>query len=382
MASEDTSKEDRQLEPSARKLEKARAEGQIVHSRDLGHFAVIGAAIGVTVALGPAIAQGCLELLRHGLRFSRTTAMDPRVLPEAFGAMAGVAAMVVAPATAILAVVAFSAAALPGGIGNSLKPLAPQFGRLNPASGFSRIFGTDNLIEFGKLLLLASILIAVGVGFGIARFPTWVGLGAAPLEVALQVTRESVLAGCAMLLTVLFFAATIDVPLQWWRHRVRLRMTHEEVREEFKQSEGDPQIKGRIRAKQREVAMARMMAAVPSADVIVTNPTHYAVAIRYDESGDRAPRVVAKGADHLAARIRELAERARVPMVEAPPLARALYARVEVDREIPEALYTAVAQILAYVFRLREWVPGRGPMPTLPQAVAVPPGLDPREAAR
>jgi flagellar biosynthetic protein FlhB len=159
-------------------------------------------------------------------------------------------------------------------------------------------------------------------------------------------------------------------------------MTHEEVREEFKQSEGDPQIKGRIRAKQREVAMARMMAAVPSADVIVTNPTHYAVAIRYDESGDRAPRVVAKGADHLAARIRELAERARVPMVEAPPLARALYARVEVDREIPEALYTAVAQILAYVFRLREWVPGRGPMPTLPQAVAVPPGLDPREAAR
>lgn len=382
MASEDSSKEDRHLEASERKLAKARSEGQIVHSRDLVHLTVVGTAIGVTLALGPAIAQGCLELLRHGLRFSRTAAMDPQALPEAFSAMAGVAVTVIAPATALLAAAAFAASALPGGIGDSLKPLAPRFGRLNPASGLSRIFGADNLIEFGKLLLLASILIGVAVGFGVSRFPSWVGLGAAPLEVALQSTRDSVIAGCSLLLAVLFFAATLDVPLQWWRHRVRLRMTHEEAREEFKQSEGDPQIKSRIRARQREVAMARMMAAVPGADVIVTNPTHYAVAIRYDESGDRAPRVVAKGADHLAARIREIAERSRVPMVEAPPLARALYARVDVDREIPEALYTAVAQLLAYVFRLREWVPGRGPMPAAPISLPVPPGFDPREAAR
>jgi flagellar biosynthetic protein FlhB len=382
MASEESSKEDRHLEPSARKLAKAREEGKIVHSRDLGHFAVIAAALGVVVGLGPALAQGSLELLRHGLRFSRATAMDPHALPDALAGMAAVAATIAAPATAVVASVALAAAMLPGGVGTSTKPLAPQFSRLDPASGFTRIFGADNLINFGKILLLATILLAVAIGFGVSRFPAWVGLGAAPLEVALQATRESVLAGSGLLLTVLFFAATLDVPLQWWRHRVRLRMTHEEAREEFREMEGDPQVKGRIRARQREVAMARMMAAVPSADVIVTNPTHYAVAIRYDEADGRAPRVVAKGTDHLAARIREIAQDARVPLVEAPPLARALYARVDVDREIPEALYTAVAQLLAYVFRLREWVPGRGPMPAMPTALPVPPGFDPREAAR
>lgn len=159
-------------------------------------------------------------------------------------------------------------------------------------------------------------------------------------------------------------------------------MSHEEAREEFKQAEGDPKIKGKIRARQREAAMARMIDAVAKADVVITNPTHYAVAIRYEENGMGAPRVVAKGIDHVAARIREAGSKAGVPMVEAPPLARALYARVELDAEIPQALYIAVAQILAYVYRLRHWVPGRGPMPAAPTDVPVPAGLDPKAEAR
>ena len=189
-------------------------------------------------------------------------------------------------------------------------------------------------------------------------------------------------ASLGLMVLLLFFSALIDVPLKWWRHRYKLRMTHQEGREEMRESEGDPQVKGQIRARQREVAMARMMAAIPQADVVITNPTHFAVAIRYDETRMGAPRVVAKGADHLAARIREIAKAAAVPMVEAPPLARALYAKVDIDREIPEALYTAVAQVLAYVFQLRRWVPGRGPMPSVPDDLPVPAGLDPKEGAR
>lgn len=382
MASEDTSKEDRQLEPSARKLAKAREEGQIARSRDLGHFAVVGAGLGLFMALGPSIAQGSLELLRQGLRFARPLAMDASLLPGMLGTMAGAAAMIVVPAAALFALVAAAAAALPGGVGLSTKALAPQFSRVDPVSGFARIFDADNLINFGKLLLLATILCAVAFAFGASRFAGFVGLGAAPLAVALTATQSYLVAGIAMLVAVLFFAAVIDVPLQWWRHRVRLRMTHEEAREEFKEMEGNQEVKGRMRARQREVAMARMMAAVPKADVIITNPTHYAVAVRYDEALGGAPRVVAKGVDHLAARIREIAASARVPVVEAPPLARALYAKVEIDREIPEALYTAVAQVLAYVYRLRQWVPGRGPMPMMPDTLPIPQGFDPREAAR
>jgi flagellar biosynthetic protein FlhB len=382
MASEDSSKEDKQLDPSARKLAKAREEGQIARSRDLGHFAVVGVGLGLFVALGPSIAQGSLELLRHGLRFARPLAMDSSLLPGMLGVMAGTAAVLVLPLAAAFSLVAAAAAALPGGVGLSTKALAPQFSRLDPVSGFTRIFDADNLINFGKLLLLAVILCTVAVAFGAARFPEFVGLGAAPLEVALQSTQGHLVAGIAMLVAVLFFAAIVDVPLQWWRHRVRLRMTHEEAREEFKEMEGNQEVKGRMRARQREVAMARMMAAVPQADVIITNPTHYAVAVRYDEALGGAPRVVAKGVDHLAARIREIAQNARVPTVEAPPLARALYAKVEVDREIPEGLYTAVAQVLAYVYRLRQWVPGRGPMPAMPAGLPIPAGFDPRESER
>ena len=382
MASEDSSKEDRQLEPSARKLAKAREEGQIARSRDLGHFAVVGAGLGLFLALGPSIAQGSLDLLRQGLRFGRPLAMDASLLPGMLGTMAGAAAMIVIPAAALFALVSAAAATLPGGVGLSTKALAPQFSRVNPVSGFARIFDADNLINFGKLLLLATILCTVAFAFGASRFAEFAGLGAAPLAVALTATQGHLVAGIALLVIVLFFAAVIDVPLQWWRHRVRLRMTHEEAREEFKEMEGNQEVKGRMRARQREVAMARMMAAVPKADVIITNPTHYAGAVRYDEAQGGAPRVVAKGVDHLAARIREIAEGARVPLVEAPPLARALYAKVEVDREIPEALYTAVAQVLAYVYRLRHWVPGRSPMPVMPDSLPVPAGFDPREAAR
>lgn len=184
-------------------------------------------------------------------------------------------------------------------------------------------------------------------------------------------------AGLVALVGVLAAVALVDVPFQWFRHRADLKMTHQEARQEAKESEGDPMLRGRMRARQREIAGRRMLVAVPTADVVITNPTHYAVAIRYDESAMGAPRVVAKGADLLAARIREIATQAGVPVLGAPPLARALYAHVEVDREIPAALYNAVAQVLAWVYQLRHATDPRARAPVAPAAIEVPPGMDP-----
>ena len=380
MADNDTSQEDRQLEPSARKLQKARAEGQIARSRDLVHRAVLGTALGGFMLHGPAIGQAALELIRHGLRFSRSQAMEPALMSGLLGANASSALFVVLPCVAALAVMAIIGSMVPGGVGFTIKPLMPDFNRLNPATGFARIFSKDNATDLGRLALLAGALVATAAWFVTSHFDQYVALGSSPLLIALEKTRSQLISGTGLLVLLLFFSAMLDVPLQWWRHRVKLRMTHQEAREEMRESEGDPQVKGKIRARQREAAMARMMQAVPQADVVVTNPTHFAVAIKYDEGRMGAPRVIAKGADHLAARIRELAQASAVPLVEAPPLARALYAQVEVDREIPEALYTAVAQILAYVYQLRRWVPGRGPMPAMPVDLPVPAGLDPKDA--
>lgn len=381
MAASETSQEDKQLEASGKRLAEAREQGQIPHSRDLGHLMVMGSALLAVVLLGPAIGQGSLELLRHALRFNRPLAMEPQLMTEMLASLAGTALWIVLPCAALLAIASVIGSLAPGGLAITTKPLAPDFSRLNPVSGLGRIFSKDSLMNAGKGILLAGLLIAVAGWFARARLAEYLGLGRAALPIALEHVRANLITGVSLMLLVLFFAALFDVPWQWWRHRVKLRMTHEEAREEFKQAEGDPQIKGKIRARQREVALARMMQAVPTADVIITNPTHYAVAIRYDEAGMGAPRVVAKGVDHVAARIREAGQKARVPFVEAPPLARALYAKVELDAEIPQALYIAVAQVLAYVYRLRHWIPGRGPMPAAPSDLPVPAGLDPKAGA-
>jgi flagellar biosynthetic protein FlhB len=185
------------------------------------------------------------------------------------------------------------------------------------------------------------------------------------------------LAVCGVVIAV----ALVDGPLQIWRHHKKLRMTAQEAKDEFRQSEGDPQIKARIRQRQREMSRGRMLAAVPSASVIVTNPSHFAVALKYDESGMGAPRVIAKGADLLAARIREIAAESGVPMLEAPPLARALFKHVELDQEIPAVLYSAVAQVLAWVYQLQQHLDGGGAFPREP-GIAVPKGMDPQETDR
>jgi flagellar biosynthetic protein FlhB len=381
MADNETSREDRQLAPSAKKLHKARTEGQVPRSRDLSHALVLGAALGGLIAFGPALGARALELVGKSLRFTRVQAIDTSQLSQWLG-MAGTSALwILVPCCLVLALAGAASTMIPGGPVLTTKPLDFNFGRLDPIKGLGRIFSKDSLVDLARLGALAAALTGLAIWFAASHLDRYVALGMMPLPAALSFAHEEIAAGIGLLVGLLATAASIDVPLQWWRHRRNLRMTHQEAREEFKEAEGDPHVRGRIRGRQREISRGRMLAAVPAADVVLTNPTHYAVAIRYDESGMGAPRVVAKGADHLAAKIREIAMDAGVPLFEAPPLARALYAHVEVDREIPAALYTAVAQVLAYVYQLRNYVPGRGTRPRAPQELQVPPELDPKEAA-
>ena len=377
MADSDAEREDRQLAPSERRLAKARAEGQLPRSRDVGHAMVLGAALAGVAAFGSLFGRETLAIVREGLTLSRAEAFESERLVQGLGESVQAALWLLVPACGALALAAILASTIPGGTVVAPAALTPKLDRLDPLAGLRRIFSRDSLVDLARLGLLASGLVALAFWFVVDRLPQYSDFAAMPIASALGAVHDGAVAGLGLLAALLLLSAFVDAPLQWWRHNNRLKMTHREAREEAKESEGDPMLRGRLRSRQREISRGRMLAAVPMADVVIVNPTHYAVAIRYDQARMGAPRLVAKGADHLAARIREIAMDAGVPVFESPPLARALYANVEVDREIPAALYTAVAQVLAYVYRLRSFVPGRDPHPREPDDLELPPGLDP-----
>jgi flagellar biosynthetic protein FlhB len=282
-----------------------------------------------------------------------------------------------APLLAVVVVVALAAPMLVSGWLVSGEAVTPQFSRLNPANGLKRILSWHGVVELVKALLKATVVGTAVVWVMIDEIAPMVGLASEAPRPALAHLGQML--GFAFLVATgaLALIVAIDVPFQIWEHRKRLRMTKEEVRQEMKETEGDPMIKGRIRQLQREAARRRMMAEVPKADVVVVNPTEFAVALRYREAAMRAPTVVAKGSALLAARITEIARENGVPVVRVPPLARALHAHAELGREIPAPLYTAVAEVLAYVYQLERFELGGGDRPELPSDVPVPPELDP-----
>ncbi len=382
MADNDASREDRQLPASERRLQKAREEGRVPRSRDFGHFAMLGGALLAAAALGPGLAQASIEMVRDAMRFGRPEALAAERLPLLFASVGLDAFLALLPLLGAFALAAIAASAIPGGVVFSGKALKVDASKLSPIAGLKRIFSIRGSVELLKLIVLAIALIAVSAWFVSSSLAEFAGLATWPLAQALRSGSALMGAGLTTLLAVLATVALVDLPFQWFRHRSELRMTHQEARQETKESDGDPMLRSRIRQRQREIASRRMLAAVPAADVVVTNPTHYAVAIRYDETKGGAPRVVAKGVDLVAGRIREVARAASVPLVQAPPLARALYAHVELDREIPVALYNAVAQVLAYVHQLRHWVPGRSAAPRMPEVFEVPEALDPANSAQ
>lgn len=363
--------------PSPRKIEKAREEGQVPQSRELSAFMVLMAGGGAVWVLGDSFAQTLADVVRTGLQFDHQLATDPAVLINKMLQQSADAIIGMTPMLLIIVVAALAGPIVMHGWMFNSKALAPKFSRMNPLSGLKRMVSVDSLSELVKSLAKVVLL---GL---IAGLVMWKGLDAL-FALGLDSVQDSsramghllaksfLLISAGMLLVVL-----LDVPYQLWRYYTQLKMTREEIRQEVKESEGDPHIKARIRSMQREVARRRMMSEIPTADVVVTNPTHYAVALKYSEGAMRAPRVVAKGADLVAARIREEARNHQVPILEAPPLARALYRHTELEQEIPVALYTAVAEVLAYVYQLKRYQTAGGDRPEMPADLPVPPELDP-----
>lgn len=381
MADSSEDRDQRQLPASERKLQKAREEGQVPRSREAAHAAALLAACLTLALYGPAFAERCLMLVRGALRFDRALTREPQRALDAAGTLAADALIAALPVLVAPLAAALLATLAIGGLVFTFKPVSPDLTRLDPMKGLGRIFSRDALVDLAKLALIALAVGAVGamvVSGGLHRYAAYAGM---PLHAALAAAGGDLRSGLLAVFGVVLVAAIADAPLQIFRHRKQLMMTPEEMKQEFKESEGDPHVKAKRRQLQREMSRHRMLAAVAQANVVITNPTHYAVALRYDEGAMGAPRVVAKGADLIAARIRELAAEAGVPLLEAPPLARALYKHVEIDQEIPAALYAAVAQVLAWVYQLEQFTRGKGLRPKEP-GITVPTGMDPLEADR
>ena len=360
-----------------KRLERAREEGDVPRSRELSTCVTLlatGAAFWFT---GRSLMRSLDQSLTDGLSFDHALAFDSQLLLNHLGANLGSVLLAFAPLALLVVAVAVLAPVLLGGWVFTAKAFAPKLSRLSPFTGIGNIFSTHAAVELAKAIGKTVIVGSIAVAVAMSEKDAVLGLALEPLGEGSAHLCELLLVSFIAISSGLLLIAVIDAPYQLWHHANKLKMTREEIRQEAKESDGDPQIKSRIRARQREMARRRMMSEVPKADVIVTNPTHFAVALKYDEGVARAPRVVAKGADEIAAKIRELGAAAGVPLLEAPPLARALYRHAELGDEIPQALYTAVAEVLAYVFQLRAFRGGGGVRPVPPTDLDVPADLDP-----
>jgi flagellar biosynthesis protein FlhB len=371
------SAQDRHLPASQRKIQKAREDGQVARSRDLGHFAAIAAGGALLVTLAPAFTGWLRELITQGLTFNHKSLAGTAPMVEHLSEGTLRMMALVLPLGVALAAVALVAGVLCGGWNWTLKPIAPKFDKLNPLSGFGRVFSKQQLGETLKACVLALVLGTIGTLWLRSHATEFAQTLSLPLPAAIAQGATTLQAGLLLLVIALAAFALIDVPLQKKRLLDQLKMSHQEMKEEFRQLEGNLEVKNKVRAKMREMAGRRMLAAVPKADIVVMNPTHYAVALKYDDKTMAAPRVVAKGGDLLAIKIRDLARDSKVPVLQAPPLARALYAHAEVDQEVPPALFAAVAQVLAWVYQLRAAMAGQGAMPGEVAALPVPDELDP-----
>lgn len=377
MADSDHSSEDRTLEPSAKRLEQARRDGRVPRSRDLSHLMILGtAALGLGL-LGTRLVESCHQVLVRGLSIDAVSATEPGRMGARLAELAIDAAWAALPLLAAMLVASLSAPLLIGGWNFAPGAVALRFERLNPLTGSQRFFSTSALVDLSKVMLVAILLSIVGASFILGHVDQLAALALQSLPSAAAQLASILLTAFMVMAATLAVTAAIDVPYQLTRYRNQLKMTVEEARQEEKELQGDPRIRQRVRSAAREMARKRMMAAVPTADVVVTNPTHFAVALKYMESRHRAPRVVAKGMDEVAERIRALARENGVPQLEAAPLARALYRHVEIGAEIPAALYTAVAQVLAYVYQLKRYRSGQAQRPVEPRDIEVPDGFDP-----
>lgn len=362
--------------PTPHRIEKAREDGQIPRSRELTSLLMLLAGVSILWVGGAPLGRKLGAMLAAGLHFDHSIINDPSLIVGQIGSLLKQSLMALLPLITGLVLVALAAPMLLGGLLFSGKAVAFKFSKLNPLPGIARMFSAQTGAELLKAVL-KSVLVGAVTGFYV--WHNWPEMLRLVSESPVSALRNAlnIVALCGVLIVLgLIPMVGFDVFFQIFSHIKKLRMTRQDIRDEHKQNEGDPHVKGRIRQQQRAAARRRMMADVPKADVIVTNPTHYAVALRYEENKMSAPKVVAKGAGLVALRIREIGNEHRIPMLEAPPLARALYRHAEIGQQIPGTLYSAVAEVLAWVWQLKRWRVAGGLIPKKPVNLPVPPGLD------
>ncbi|MCP4389649.1 MAG: flagellar biosynthesis protein FlhB [Gammaproteobacteria bacterium] len=353
MANESDSGQEKTEQPTPKKLRDAKKKGQVPRSKELNSMTVmVFGSIGL-LFMGSHMIAGIRDFMAKGFRLSRDEVFSQQVLLERFTTTVIDALAAIGPFMFLMTVVAIFTPVAIGGWTFSTDALAFKTDRINPLTGLKRIFSSKGLMELIKAMAKFLVVSVVAVTFLWSKADDFLGLGTQSLALALH--NGAWLIGTSFLVvsSTLILIAAIDVPFQLWDHSQKLKMTLQEVRDEMKDTEGKPEVKSRIRQVQQEMAQRRMMEAIPEADVIITNPTHYAVALKYDHDNMAAPLVLAMGKDLIALKIREIAAFHEIEIFEAPPLARTLYANCKIDREIPSHLYFAVAQVLAFVFQLR-----------------------------
>ncbi len=366
---------DKSEEPTEKRLRESREKGQLARSRELSTVAVTLGGIGGLLASGGGLAQTLMAMMQGTFELSRETLLDEGAMVRLLMGSGLMALEAIMPLLIALLIASIVGPVALGGWLFSAKAMAPKVSRMNPAAGLKRMFSTKALVELLKAL--GKFLVVLGVALLVlsAYQDDLLSIAKQPLDLAIMHSVE-IVGWCALWMACgLIIIAAVDVPFQLWDNKQKLMMTKQEVKDEYKDSEGKPEVKSRIRQLQRAAAQRRMMQAVPEADVVITNPTHFAVALKYDGDKGGAPRLVAKGGDFVALKIREIAQEHKVTVLESPALARAVYYSTELDQEIPAGLYLAVAQVLAYVYQLRQYRSGKGRRPDPLNNLPIPPDL-------
>jgi flagellar biosynthetic protein FlhB len=365
---------DKSEEPTEKRLRESREKGQIARSKELNTLAVTLGGFGGLLATGGSIGNAMLDIMRGNFSLPREAIMDERSMALWLAASGQIALEALFPLLMLLLIVSIVGPISLGGWLFSAEAMAPKMSRMNPLAGLKRMFSTSALVELLKALAKFILILLVGIVVLSAWQDDLLAIVHEPIETAIMHAATVVGWSALWMSCGLILIAAVDVPFQLWSSKQKLMMTKQEVRDEYKDSEGKPEVKQRIRQLQREMAERRMMQSVPEADVVITNPTHFAVALKYDPDKGSAP-VLAKGGDFTALKIREIANEHQVMVLESPALARAVFYSTELDQEIPAGLYLAIAQVLAYVYQLRQYQAGKGkrpgPLPDMP----IPPDL-------
>lgn len=376
--SEETDKADKTEEATPRRLEKSREDGDIARSKELATFFVLMLGIGALWSLGGFIREGMVSVMESTMSFERELGFDSSIMLVHLASQGLSALLTLIPFFLIMLIVGLIAPALLGGWVMSAKSLEPKLSKLNPISGIKKMLSMQTVIEFIKAIAKSLLVGLIAVIFLKSHILEVMGIMHLPLDKGMPMMFRIIALGCALMAFSLIVVAAIDIPFQLHSHSKKLKMSKDEIKREHKESEGDPHLKAKIRQQQQAISRSRMMSKVPQADVIITNPTHFAVALSYKDNDEGAPIVVAKGIDGVASRIREIGQEHGVLLIEAPPLARALYWHVDLEQEIPADLFTAVAEVLAWVYQIRRYKKEGGDKPYKPSDIDVPTGMDVR----